>query len=119
VRKRLPEEAAQIRVRVADQPKGDGNVGVEEMVRALGLSTDNKGAFPKSPPSSEGEDEGSATADATDGHKALDVRVEWARTFLLPSLTDAIANTFSSQGTARTRSSRDDVRRLTPLSRRD
>lgn len=79
VRKRLPEEAAQIRVRVADQPKGDGNVGVEEMVRALGLSTDNKGAFPKSPPSSEGEDEGSATADATDGHKALDVRVEWAR----------------------------------------
>jgi hypothetical protein len=76
VRKRLPEASAQIRVRVADLPKGDGNVGVEEMVRALGLSTDKEASL-KPPPSAESEDEGSA--DAEDGYKALDVRVEWAR----------------------------------------
>jgi hypothetical protein len=87
VRKRLPEASAQIRVRVADLPKGDGNVGVEEMVRALGLSTDKEASL-KPPPSAESEDEGSA--DAEDGYKALDVRVEWARMFPLlsqPALT--------------------------------
>ena len=83
VRKRLPGESAQIRVRVADLPRGDGNVGVEEMVRALGLSMD-KGASLKPPPPAEGEDEGKAEADdAAEGYKDLDVRVEWARTFVL------------------------------------
>ena len=83
VRERLPEESAQIRVRVADLPKGDGNVGVEEMMRALGLSTD-KGAVPLKPdPPTEGE----GSADVADGYRTLDVRVEWARTslFLFPS----------------------------------
>jgi hypothetical protein len=83
VRKRLPEESAQIRVRVADLPRGDGNVGVDEMVRALGLSTD-KGAAPLKPhsPPAEGEEGSSDVADAADGFRTLDVRVEWARTSL-------------------------------------
>ncbi|KAH9067624.1 hypothetical protein EDB87DRAFT_1677930 [Lactarius vividus] len=77
VRKRLPEESAEIRVYVQDLPKGDGNVGVEEMVRALGLST-GKGEPPKPPPSAEGE-ESADVADAAEGYKTVDVRVEWAR----------------------------------------
>ena len=83
VRKRLPEESAQIRVRVADLPRGDGNVGIEEMVRALGLSTDKEGSLKPQPPA-EGKDEGSAAAnDAADGYRDLDVRVEWASTSVL------------------------------------
>ena len=86
VRERLPEESAQIRIRVADLPRGDGNVGVEEMVRALGLSTDKGGgAAPpfKAHPPAEGEEGSADVADAGDGYTSLDVRVEWARTFPL------------------------------------
>ncbi|KAH9174943.1 hypothetical protein EDB89DRAFT_1948728 [Lactarius sanguifluus] len=77
VRERLPEKSAKIRVHVPDLPTGDDHVGVEEMLRALGLST-GKGEPPKPQPSA--EDEGSAdVADAADGYKTVDVRVEWAR----------------------------------------
>ncbi|KAI9465278.1 hypothetical protein BJY52DRAFT_1246263 [Lactarius psammicola] len=77
VRERLPEESEQIRIRVTDLPRGDGNVGVEEMVRGLGLSTD-KGEPLK--PQSSAEVEGSADIDeATDGYRTLDVRVQWAQ----------------------------------------
>ncbi len=85
MRKRLPDESAQIKVRVADLPRGDGNVGVEEMMRGLGLSTD-LGEPPK--PSAEGEGEESADVDdVADGFKDLDVRVEWARTSSFPPST--------------------------------
>jgi len=61
-------------------PRGDGNVGVDEMVRALGLSTDKGEHLKPLPPSAEGEDEGSADAgDAPYGYKNLDVSVEWGR----------------------------------------
>ncbi|KAH9036125.1 hypothetical protein EDB85DRAFT_796430 [Lactarius pseudohatsudake] len=77
VRERLPEDYAKIRVHVPDLPEGDGHVGLEEMLRGLGLST-NKGEPPEPQPSAEGE--GSAdVADAPDGYKTVDVRVEWAR----------------------------------------
>ena len=78
VRKLLPDDSAQIRVRVADLPKSDGNVGVEEMVHALGLSMDKVPSF-KPPTSTEGESE-EGSADAADGYKNIDVRIEWART---------------------------------------
>ncbi|KAH8994446.1 hypothetical protein EDB92DRAFT_1849281 [Lactarius akahatsu] len=77
VRKRHPEESAKLHVHVPDLPEGDGHVGVEEMLRALGLST-GKGEPPEPQPSA--EDEGFAdAADAADGYKTVEVRVEWAR----------------------------------------
>ena len=39
VRKRIPEKDAQITVQVADLPRSDGNIGVEETLRGLGFST--------------------------------------------------------------------------------
>jgi hypothetical protein len=79
VRKRLPEESAQIRIRVADLPRSDGNVGIEEMLRALGSDTDSA-REPESPSATE---ETSTDASGTnDGYQTLDVRVEWARTYL-------------------------------------
>ena len=84
MRKRLPEESAQLRIYVEDLSRGDGNVGVEDMVRALELTTDQETSL-KPPPPAEGEDEGSA-AEADEGPKPLDVRVEWARTSFLPPL---------------------------------
>ncbi|KAI0302359.1 hypothetical protein B0F90DRAFT_1816565 [Multifurca ochricompacta] len=77
VRKRLPEDSAQIRVRVTDLPTSDGNVGIEEMMRGLGLSTD--GDTPREPqPSTETEESGDV-GKADDGYSTIDVRVEWAR----------------------------------------
>jgi hypothetical protein len=84
VRKRLPEESAQtqIRVRVADFSSGDGNVGVDEMMRALGSSTTHTDAdAPHEPQPSSATEEGTSTEanDTNDGYKTLDIRVEWAR----------------------------------------
>ena len=36
VGKRLPEENTQITLHVADLPRSDGNVGLEEMMREIG-----------------------------------------------------------------------------------
>lgn len=90
VRKRLPEASARIRVHVPDFPQGDGNVGLEDMVRGLGYSaTDGEDAPRESPPPPP-EAEAAAPKDASEappeGHKSLDVRVEWGRTSLLFSL---------------------------------
>ncbi|KAI0251133.1 hypothetical protein BJV78DRAFT_1154551 [Lactifluus subvellereus] len=82
VRKRLPEESAQIRVRVADLPRDDGDVGVEEMMRALGSSithTDTDAPHEPQPPSATEEGTSTDASKADDGYKTLDVRVEWAR----------------------------------------
>ena len=104
MRKRLPEESAHIRVHIEDLSRGDVNVGVEDMLRALKLPTD-QGATLKPPPLAEGE--GSVVSEEADeGHKALDVRVEWARTSVspplpspsLPAHADTIANSILHAG---------------------
>ena len=85
VRKRFPEEEAQITVHVADLPRSDGNIGVEEMMRGLGFAT-TEGKDPHYEPTPPVETEPSKSAsDAPppEGYKRLDVRVEWSRTSLL------------------------------------
>ena len=96
VRKRLPEESAQICVRVADISSGNGNVGVSEMMRALGLSTTHTDAdapHEPQPPSATEEGTSTETNDTTDGYKTLDIRVEWARACIHTS-TDMICLSF-------------------------
>jgi hypothetical protein len=90
VRKRLPEENAQVTLHVADLPRGDGNVGLEEMMRGLGLyTTDNKdlhhSSSNSSPPPTETDPSKNASDAPPEGYKTLDVRVEWARTSLFSS----------------------------------
>ena len=84
VRKRLPEQSAQLRVHVADLPRSNGNVGIEEMTRGLGLSTteNNNNDAPREPQAASEEEAPKNDSDASEGYKTLDVRVEWARTFL-------------------------------------
>ena len=83
MRKRLPEESAQFSVQVADLPRGDGNVGVEEMMRGLGLSTnENNPALGESSPTLSEVEASKDASDVPPGYKTLDVRVEWARTSL-------------------------------------
>jgi hypothetical protein len=95
VRKRLPEENAQITLHVADLPRGDGDVGLEEMMRGLGLyTTDNKDPHHSSPHSSPPPTETDPSKNASDappeGYKTLEVRVEWAGTSLLPSYSHTL-----------------------------
>ncbi|KAI0002195.1 hypothetical protein BJV74DRAFT_882288 [Russula compacta] len=82
VHKRLPEAFAQIRVHVPDLPRGDGNVGLEEMMRGLGFSTtdgeDAPRESPTPPPDAEAAPKDASEA-PPEGHKSLDIRVEWAR----------------------------------------
>lgn len=88
VRKRHPEAEAeadgQIVVNVADLPRSDGNIGVEEIMRGLGIST-TEGEDPhhEPPPPTEAEPFKSVGDAPPDGYKKLDVRVQWSRTFLL------------------------------------
>jgi len=84
---RLPEENAQITLHVADLPWSDGNVGLEEMMRGLGLPTTDAhhGALHPRPPKTETEPSGNTNDAPPEGYKMLDVRVERARTSLLPS----------------------------------
>jgi hypothetical protein len=76
VRKLLPESSAQISVQVEDLPRGDGNVGLEDMMRGLGLSTS------ESPPAATETEASKDASDAPPGYKSLEVRLEWARTSL-------------------------------------
>lgn len=86
VGKLLPEDSAQITLHVPDLPRGDGNVGLEEMMRGLGLyTTDNKDPHHSSPPSTATDPSKNASDAPPEGYKALDVRVKWARTSLLSS----------------------------------
>jgi hypothetical protein len=78
VRKLLPEASAQINVQVVDLPRSDGNVGLEDMMRGLGLPASEPPPAPAENEASEDED----ASDAPPGYKSLDVRVEWARTSL-------------------------------------
>src|SRR6267142_154792 len=78
VRKLLPEASGQISVQVADLPRSDGNVGLGDMMRGLGLSTS------ESPPApTETEASKDDASDAPPGYKSLDLRIEWARPSLL------------------------------------
>ena len=91
MRKRIPEDDAQLTLHVADLP-GDSNVGLEEMMRGLGLySPDNNDphhSSPHSPPPPTEADPSQNTGDAPpEGYKALDVRIEWAGTSLPSSST--------------------------------
>jgi len=84
VRKCLPEKSAQFSVQVADLPRGDGNVGVEEMMRGLGLSAnENNAALRESSPTPSEAEASEDGSDVTPGYKTLDVQVEWACTSLL------------------------------------
>lgn len=95
VRKRLPEASAQVSIQVADLPRSNGNVGIEEMMRGLGLSSNKNTDAPhesESPPPTPAETEASEASetskDARDvppGYKTLDVRLKWASTSLLSS----------------------------------
>jgi hypothetical protein len=85
VGKRLPEESALITLHVADLPRGDGNVGLEEMMHGLGLhTTDNKDPHYSSPPPTETDPSKNASDAPPEGYKTLDVRVEWASTSFFP-----------------------------------
>ena len=86
VRKRHPE-ARKFTVHVPDLPQVDGNVGLEEMMRGVGLSTtDGKDSHHEPPPPTDGtEPSKNAGNAAPEGYKTVDVRVEWARTSLLSS----------------------------------
>ncbi len=86
VRERLPEGNAQFRLHVPDIPQSDGDVGLEEMIRGLGLSTtDNKDIHHQSSssPPTETKPSQSASDAPPEGYKTIDVRVEWACTSLL------------------------------------
>jgi len=85
VRKRLPEAQAQFTVQVADLPWSDGNIGLEEMMRGLGSSTTGSKDPHHEPPPPATETEpfkNASDAAPPEGYKTVDVRVEWARTFL-------------------------------------
>ena len=86
-RKRLPEASAQVSIQVTDLPRSNGNVGIEEMMRGLGLSSNEKTDAPHESPPTPAETEASKDANdvPTPGYKTLDVRLEWARTSLLSS----------------------------------
>ncbi|KAI0294392.1 hypothetical protein BC826DRAFT_1104674 [Russula brevipes] len=78
VRKCLPKEPTRIRIHVADMPRGDGNVGLEEMMRGLGV-TDSKDAPRESPPQTETRappDDADDAGDPPEGYKTLEVAVE-------------------------------------------
>ncbi|KAF8504734.1 hypothetical protein F5888DRAFT_1658156 [Russula emetica] len=83
VRKRLPGGDALITLHVADLPRSDGNVGLEEMMHGLGLyTTDNKDPHHSSPhsspPPTETDPSKIASDAPPDGYKTFDIRVEWA-----------------------------------------
>lgn len=87
MRRRLPEREAQITVHVPDFPRSDGNIGVEEMMRGLGLSTtdsnDPHHHAPPSPHPTETEpSQNVSDAPPPAGYKSLDVLIEWSGTFL-------------------------------------
>lgn len=100
--KRIPEDNAQITVHVPDLPRDDGNVGLEEMMRGLGLyTTDNKdphhSSSDSSPPPIETDLSENASDAPPEGYKAVDVRVERAGTSLLfVSSTLLHTHTFSN-----------------------
>ncbi|KAI9455649.1 hypothetical protein F5148DRAFT_387776 [Russula earlei] len=75
VRERLLDTSERISFRVPDLPRGDGNVGIEHMMRGLGLSTTEDDDAPRAlAPDTETE----APKDAGDppkGYKNVDVRV--------------------------------------------
>jgi hypothetical protein len=97
VSKRLPEENAQITLHVADLPRGDGNVGLEEMMRGLGLhTTDNKDPHHPSPPSTKTDPSKNASDAPPEGYKAIDVRVERASTYLLSSCPSTLIHLLKS-----------------------
>ena len=84
VRERVTEESAKISVQIADGPRSDGNVGLEEMMRGLGLSmNENKDAPRESPPAPTETKASNNASDASPGYRTIDVRVDWARTSLL------------------------------------
>ena len=86
VSKRFPEESAQITLHVADLPRGDGNVGLEEMMRGLGLyTTDNKDPHHPSPPPTDTDPSKNVSDAPPEGYKTIDVRVERASTSFLSS----------------------------------
>jgi hypothetical protein len=69
VRKRLPEgsESAQVSIQVVDLPRSDGNVGIEEMMRGLGLSSNENTDAPHESPRTPAETEASeASKDVSD-----------------------------------------------------
>ncbi|KAF8483776.1 hypothetical protein DFH94DRAFT_324662 [Russula ochroleuca] len=83
VRKCLLEPEEMIAVTVPDFPERDGNIGVEEMIRALGLSTtdsmDPHHHAPSPPTKAEPSKSASdAPPPPPEGYKTLDVRVAWA-----------------------------------------
>jgi hypothetical protein len=84
VRKLLPEGRAQFTVQVADTPRSDYNIGLEEMMRGMGVSTsDSNDPHHEPPPPAETEPYEKSYGDAVpEGYKAEDVRVEWAGTSL-------------------------------------
>ena len=88
VRKRHPETKAngQIVVNVADLPRSDGNIGVEEIMRGLGIfTTEGEDPYHEPPPPTEAEPFKPVGDVPPAGYKKLDVRVEWSRTSLLSS----------------------------------
>jgi hypothetical protein len=84
VRKRLPEAKEQITVQVEDLPRIDSNIGLEEMMRGMGIPTsDGKDPRHEPPPPTETEPSTNSASDPVpEGYKIVDVRVEWACTFL-------------------------------------
>jgi hypothetical protein len=97
VSKCVPEENAQITLHVADIPRSDGNVGLEEMMRGLGLyTTDNKDPHHSSPHSSPPPTETDPSKNASDappeGYDTLDVRVELASTSLISSYSHTLVH---------------------------
>jgi hypothetical protein len=96
VRWRVPEDG-QITLHVADLPRGDSNVGLEEMMHGLGLyTTDNNDPHHSSPPPTETDPSQNASDAPPEGYKTLDVRVEWARTSLLSSYPYIHTHTFAN-----------------------
>jgi hypothetical protein len=85
VRKCLPKESTRVRIHVADLPRADGNVGLEEMMLGLGV-TDGKDAPRESPPQTETRappddaDDADDVDDAPEGYKTLEVSLELTRT---------------------------------------
>jgi len=81
VRKRHPEESEQVTLLVADLPRDDGNVGLEDLIRGLGLSASDEhhGASQPLPPPTEAEPSENTNDVPPEGYKTLDVRVLWSR----------------------------------------